>query len=105
MGLFFFSEVWSKALNKYLTWLQVEMSVQLFLGGFFIHKVKIEIVMALLDIQPQVLKITAESKQLHHSVLFGQQTTSPTTVSSHCLHLVQGVRVCGAYVCACLCIS
>lgn len=32
---FFFQEVWSETLNKYLTWLQAEMSVQLFVGGVF----------------------------------------------------------------------
>lgn len=32
---FFFREVWSETLNKYLMWLRAEMSVQLFVGGAF----------------------------------------------------------------------
>lgn len=34
-AFFFFFEVWSNVLSRYLTWLQVKISVQLFLGGLF----------------------------------------------------------------------
>lgn len=32
---FFFQEVWSETLNKYLMWLRAEMSLQLFVGAVF----------------------------------------------------------------------
>lgn len=100
-----FREVWSKALNKYLTWLQVEISVQLFRGGlfclfsFFFSQGENWNSYGLAGHLTASLKNNSWEQAVAPQCFPWTTNNSLTTVSSHWPHLVQG-NVC-VYVCVC----